>query len=309
MMIRIIGKLVILILILVVSNPCLAFLNKNDIGSTTAQFLKLGMGGQANAMGEAVTALVNDSTSVCWNPAGLNSIQDNHLSLMHSVYFESIFYDYVTYAQRVLDIGTFGIGVQYLNYGSIKEIDETGTELGDFTPYDLAVIISYARKVFDFPIGLNVKYINSKIKNTGSAVAFDIGAQYSLIGDNLLLGFVVQNIGTKMKFVEEGSNLPLNIKVGVAYKTIDNLITEADVNLPLDNTVIVGVGSQYIYQVIDDWSVSPRIGYNTRTSDVSGFKGLSTGFGVIWTTYGLDYAFVPFGDLGMTYRISLSMKF
>lgn len=308
-MIRIIDKLVILILILVASTPCLAFLNKNDIGSTTAQFLKLGMGGQANAMGEAVTALVNDSTSVCWNPAGLNSIQNNHLSLMHSIYFESIFYDYVTYAQQVLDIGTFGIGVQYLNYGSIRETDDTGTELGDFTPYDLAVIISYARIVFDVPVGLNVKYINSRIKNTGSAVAFDIGGQYSLMENNLLLGLVVQNIGTKMKFVDEGSNLPLNIKVGVGYKAIDNLIVEADVNLPLDNTVIVGAGAQYIYQVMEDWSVSPRVGYNTRTADISGFKGLSAGFGVIWTSYGLDYAFVPFGDFGMTHRISLSMRF
>ena len=295
-------------------SPSFAFLGKKDIGTTSAQFLKLGVGGQANAMGEAVTALVNDSTSIYWNPSGLSSVKDKHLSLMHNFYIADIFYDYITYAQSIRKIGTFGLGIQYVNYGSMKETDSTGSEISDFTPYDLSVAIGYAREINEsFRVGLSTKYVISKIKNTATAVAFDIGGQYYLFNDSLLLGLVAQNIGTRMKFISEGNSLPLNIKLGVGYKLIKNSVIELDVNLPSDNTIIVGIGAQYSILIKTDFlgngAIIPRVGYNTRSADILGFKGFSSGIGFSLEKYGLDYAFVPFGDLGLTHRISVFMKF
>ena len=63
-------KLLSLVLVCVLISPCAALLSKNDIGTTAGQFLKLGMGGKAAAMGDAVVAGVSDSTSIIWNPAG-----------------------------------------------------------------------------------------------------------------------------------------------------------------------------------------------------------------------------------------------
>ena len=40
-------------------------------GITTAQFLKIGVGARASAMGEAFTAVANDASALYWNPAGL----------------------------------------------------------------------------------------------------------------------------------------------------------------------------------------------------------------------------------------------
>ncbi len=56
------------------------------------------------------------------------------------------------------------------------------------------------------------------------------------------------------------------------------------------------------------WGVALRGGYNTRTSDVSGFTGFSLGLGVDHKNLTVDYAFLPFGDLGTTHWITLGYK-
>ena len=43
-------------------------------GTTTANFLKLGAGARAEAMGGAYAAVADDATALYWNPAGLTRI-------------------------------------------------------------------------------------------------------------------------------------------------------------------------------------------------------------------------------------------
>jgi hypothetical protein len=54
-----------------------------------------------------------------------------------------------------------------------------------------------------------------------------------------------------------------------------------------------------------------RVGYqaNLAETQIEGLTGLTAGLGVIYEGFGLDYAFLPYGDLGSTHRISLSYKF
>lgn len=292
------------------SNPCFANYTNSDRGTAAAQFLKLGIGGRATAMGNAIAAIVDDSTSICWNPAGLSKVSSTQVALMHSIYLGNIFYDYITYADPVENLGTFGLGIQYLNYGSMKETDENGTELGDLTAYDLSITIGYAAQIYDISFGVAFKYLNSKIKNYASAIAFDAGLQYPLIENQLLVGLVMQNYGTKMKFIDEYNSLPFNIKAGVAYKIFNNLTAEIDANLPIDNSLTVGIGLEYYYPDESSWSISPRVGYNTEAAEISGFKGFSFGLGINnCKDYGLDYSFVPFGEIGSTHRITLYLRF
>jgi hemolysin activation/secretion protein len=59
--------------------------------------------------------------------------------------------------------------------------------------------------------------------------------------------------------------------------------------------------------------VAGRLGYNTQSQDTGGLHGLSMGLGLMYTdyamNYSLDYAFVPYGELGNTHRISFGIKF
>lgn len=299
----------VIVFLIVSSNLCSASSLKNA-GTATAQFLKLGAGARAAAMGDAYGGISDDATAVYWNPAGLNQISRKTVSAMCAVWFEDIFYNWVSYVHPVEGTGTFGLGIQYLTYGYIRETDETGLEGSNFEPKDLAVTGSYARKISGISIGMNVKYISSKIKESAVAFAFDIGGMYKLMDDKLSVGLVIHNVGTKMKFVEEeGDPLPMNINLSGAYSLKDNWIVAADVNTANDNGINFGGGTEYSYKLNENISVAGRAGYNTKTKYLDGLRGITAGLGVKYKFLDIDYAYVPYGDLGDTHRISFSVKF
>jgi len=205
-----------------------------------------------------------------------------------------------------------------LSYGDIKETDETGLEGNDFKPNDLATTISYARKISNISLGINIKYISSKIKETAQAFAVDMGGMLTSEDDKLSFGIVVQNIGQKMKFADVEEALPVNIKLGSGYRIKDNWVIALDVNAPKDNSIKVGIGTEYnckldfrsnSMQYENSANVSFRAGYNTVTKDIDGLKGITAGLGCSYKDYSVDYAFVPFGDLGNTHRISMTINF
>lgn len=301
--------LVVVLVLSFVSGAYGSFSGK-DIGTSAAQFLKLGAGARATGMGDAFVAISNDATSVYWNPAGLNRIEKKSVSVMHALWLEEIFYDWASYVHPT-NFGNFGIGIQYVSYGEIKEMDEDGFETGEsFKPSDLAATISYGRNICNVLLGLNIKYISSKIKESASAVAVDIGMmrEFAIKDKKISTGLVVQNLGTEMKFVDEKDPLPLSIKVGGAYDIRENWVVALDVNLPADNKIGFGVGSEYSHKLSEKFNVAGRAGYNTRT-DTGGLSGLTLGLGFGYTDYSLEYAFVPFGDMGSTHRISVGIKF
>jgi hypothetical protein len=292
-------------------NQCFAAFSAADAGTSAAQFLKLGAGARATAMGGAAAGLSSDSTSIYWNPAGLNDISGNgSLTVMNAAWFEGISYDWASYALPVEQVGVFGISAQYVSYGSMQQLDDTGLQTGSFSPVDLCVSLAYAFKNAGINYGVNVKYISLKIVDDASACAVDFGAQYSMFeNDRLTLGLAVQNIGSQIKFINEADSLPLNVKFGGAVELNSNWLATLDLNAPIDNAVYAGAGTEYRCKVQEKLSLLIRAGYNTQNSQTGGMNGVTGGLGVKYFDYSLDYAFVPYGNLGNTQRISLTVKF
>ena len=284
------------------------YFSRDAVGTAGAQFLKLGAGARATAMGNAFSAVADDSTALYWNPAGLYQTNQKSLVVAHNIMFEDIYYDWASFSKPI-DSGVIGIGVQYLSYGNIMGRDNTELETGNFQPNDLAVTLGYARMICGVTAGANLKYITSKIVNTASAGAIDIGGMYKMMKDKLALAAVVQNLGTKMKFIDEKDRLPMNVKLGGSYDVMKGLIADVDVNFPIDNHVNVCVGSEYSCRINADINASVRVGYTSETKDVGGLNGITAGAGGEYKGYALDYSFSPFGDLGNIQRISLGIKF
>src|SRR5262245_16293035 len=134
-------KIHFLLLVIWPSVVCAGF-NSGSVGTTTANFLKLGAGARGEAMGEAYSAVVNDATALYWNPAGLTRVSSNDVSFMHAPYIASSYYDYGAYAHRV-GPHAGGLAVQYFSAGRITETDATNTPVGSFSPNDLAVSLGY----------------------------------------------------------------------------------------------------------------------------------------------------------------------
>src|ERR1035437_432241 len=77
-----------------------------DQGTTSASFLKLAVGPRAIGMGEAFAGVADDVNALYYNPAGLAYVPDKEFTLMHSVWFQDIFFDNAAVAWPIKDFGT-----------------------------------------------------------------------------------------------------------------------------------------------------------------------------------------------------------
>ena len=285
-------------------------------GTTTADFLELGVGARGDAMGGAYTAVVDDAEALYWNPAALSSVQDHSATLMHAPYIDSSYYDSIQYAQK-LGPGSIGVGLQYFNAGSITQTDASGVSTGSFDPYDLAISVGYGYKlngmgVLDgYSVGAGVKWIQSRIATYASAEALDLGLlSRGYMDDKFHWALTATNIGTTEKFDQANENLPEMFSLGGSYKIMGNWLGSVNVDFPRGNAPYLALGTEYSYNAGKGLGIAIRGGYSTQTtSDVTGFTGFSFGAGIAFQKYSFDYAVVPFGDLGLTHRLSLSARF
>lgn len=286
-------------------------------GSKGAVFLKLGQGARANAMGESFVAVADDINALYWNPAGIAGIKERQATFMYSDWLEEIKYNYLAYVYPIQILGgIMGGAITLLDSGSIPKygVDTANNPINLNTTFDgkdIALAVSYAKEmVKDCSLGATVKYIQMKIdgqKSTGFGL--DVGCLYKPQIENLTLGVVMQNFGPKLKaFVREKDALPLNFKVGGAYKLLDKAMTVSlDVNFPSDNDTNFNLGAEYWVKEI----VAIRAGYKTLTKDELKSSDLTfgAGFRLPGTGIGLDYAYCDYDDLDDTHRVSLMTKF
>jgi hypothetical protein len=282
--------------------------SSGDVGTSSAQFLKLGLGGRALALGGAFVGLANDVTAIHWNPAGLADISATEFCLMHRSLFQNISHEYIAYAQPLGGRGTLGAGIAYMHMDQLVGRDEFGEFTSDFSSSDIAIMLSYALQANrHFFLGTSVKYVTERIENYDAhALAFDLGWLYRTPLDELQLGGTIQNLGQDMKFVSESSVLPRLIKLGVAYSNAlgrGEVNAALDIYLPSDESKNLHFGIEYVYNDL----IAARIGYNGNSLQNSDSK-LSLGIGLIIKrnqTYRLDYSYLPQAVLGDSHTISL----
>jgi hypothetical protein len=299
-----------LLALLLIAVDARADFNADARGTTTASFLKLGVGARAVGMGEAYAAVADDATALYWNPAGLARVGKHSAAFMHAPYLASTFYDYGAYAYRAGAHG-FGAGVQYFSAGRMDQTDVNNTALGSFHPHDVAASLGYAYGFSDegAALGIAAKFIQSKIIESASAAAVDVGLQSRVYADRFRLALTATNIGTKMKFEQDSESLPLALRAGSALKLTERWLSSLDIAFPKDNEPYAAIGTEYGWRAGETFTLIGRAGYNSRTSgDISGVTGFSLGLGFSFPRAALDYAFLPYGGLGLTHRISLSFK-
>lgn len=158
------------------------------------EFLNIGAGARALAMGGAVISNQNDVYAPMWNPAGLVGVEkDWQGALMHAEYFESIAnYDYLAYAKPLEDSdAVFGVSVIRLGVDNIlnttEMIDPEGNidydKISRFSASDYATLLSYAfhpNGNDKWKAGINAKIIYRNIGKfaNGFGFGFDVGGMY-----------------------------------------------------------------------------------------------------------------------------------
>ena len=246
------------------------------VGTSGAQFLKIGVGARGSAMGEAYDAVCNDATSIFWNPAGLAYVEKNSLLLAHADWLADIKYEAGAYAKSIGNIGVFGISFASLNSGDIEEttVDMQEGTGNFFNAGNLMVGLSYARMLTDrFAIGGNVKYIEDRLADEKAwAWGIDIGTVYWTGFRSLRLAMTIRNFGPELQFsgtyqdYDNGEwvldpqtkkpwqqeflpyHMPMTFKVSVAYDLMENpnrfMTVALDLVHPNDNVEKLNLGAE-----------------------------------------------------------------
>lgn len=170
-----------------------------QVAKYSNEFLAVGVGARAMAMGNANIVSANDVTSGYYNPAGLLQVRNKfQLALMHAEYFAGIAkYDYGALATRidsnsVAAISLIRFGVDNIP-NTLQLVDANGfvdySKISAFSVTDFAAILSYARKIAVLKgvnLGGSAKIIRRRFGPFGGAWGFglDAGATYSYKGWN-----------------------------------------------------------------------------------------------------------------------------
>lgn len=298
-------------------------------GKGTYQFLNLvNSPRQAALGGKVITNYDYDPTQALYNPATINPMMDNQLSLNYVNYFADVNYGTASYAY-LYDRRTQVIhaGVTYINYGKFEGYDEQGESTGDFGGGEVALSVGYARNIpwTDFHVGVNVKLISSKLEEyTSLGGALDIGLIYVYEPWDLHIAAVARNLGTQFTpYHETYEKLPFEVDFGISqslmnvplrwHLTLENLQTwniafsnpareETDLegNVQKENInfidnifrrMIVGV------ELFPESGFNLRFGYNIRRAEElrileqRAFAGLSAGFSIKLRKLRLSYSY------------------
>ena len=281
-----------------------------NAGTRAMTFLKIGVGAKAMGMAESQVAATDDLYASYWNPAGLSRLQKPQLALMHNEWFAGIDHEFVGFALPIQNNNIVGVSANFLSFGELQGRDQEGNETTIFRPYNLAVILSYARRIGKpFALGVNAKFLHEQIADeSGSGVAFDLGGLYTFSDIPLSFGFNAQHIGPRVKYIEDAFELPFTFRIGSAYRLWDDALTlTMDFIRPTDNdnTFAAGIG----YTIGNVLQLRTGYKYKIGGNDLGAISGLAGGFGLTLRRFQFDYALVPFGDLGLTHRFSLIADF
>lgn len=274
-------------------------------GTGAAVFLKLPADARAAAMGEAVGGGLHGAMALFQNPAGLAGGRLS-VGFSHALLMESISYDALCAAAPVGN-GALAVGAQYLRYGSVASLDNTGAPAGSLAPRDAAFSAGYGLTLDDgISLGVAAKYISSRLSRSAAAAALDFG--FMIQDGGVAVTAVGQNIGKGLKYGDEESPLATNYRLGMSGPIRKNLIWAVDLNFPKDGPRWLAVGTEYAFS-LKAATAYGRAGYNTAAWETKGLNGLSAGFGLVYGGLSLDYAMRTMGVLGSTHHFGLGYRF
>jgi long-subunit fatty acid transport protein len=295
-------------------------------GISTAQFLKIGVGSRASAIGDAFIAVDNDASALYWNPAGLVQFSQDQVMFSHNIWVVDIYHDFLGAVYHLDGTNAIGVSLTSLYTQDMQvttEFAPFGT--GEYFSYrDMAFAVSYARKMTDkFSFGGTIRYIDetlAELKMRG--VMIDLGTYYwtglgttrfavtvSNFGNQLAPDGKVVLVGKREKSDWQSFSPPTIFRIGFAfepYQNEDNRITTSlQLNHPNDNSENISAGAEYSWKNI----VFLRGGYKFNADE----QNFSFGFGVnipIRIAYcTVDYSYSNFTKLGNAQRFSIILGF
>ena len=291
---------------------------------TEYNFLRLPVSAHAAALGgDNITIIEDDPALMFSNPALASSVSDKTIGLSYMNYMNSANYMGASYTKALGEKGTIAGGVQYMNYGKMKEYDQNNTQIGTFNASEIAIegIFSY-ELAHNLVGGITAKFINSYIGNYSSmAVGVDLGLNWFEPDYQWSVSMVAKNLGGQIKAYEENyGKMPMDVQVGVSktfaalpvrlsatlvdlthydYRFINHLNLGADILLS-DN---IWVGGGYNFRRADEMTIG------TNEDSSAHGAGFSVGGGINLERFKLNLAYGKYHAASSSVLVNLAYSF
>lgn len=186
-------------------------------------FLDIPFGARLAGLGGTTLAIRDKDLSIAMaNPSLLDSAHHNKAILGYSNYFADINFGSAAYSYSYKDWGHFMASVKYMNYGTFKETDYIGNEIGTFTANDYNLGLTWAKKVdTSVYIGASLNFLSSVYDDYKSSGLYaNLAATYQKPGTNFVGTVMLKNAGYQLTSYTEGtrSKLPFDLMMALSYK-------------------------------------------------------------------------------------------
>jgi hypothetical protein len=288
----------------------------------TFDFLRMDVSARASALNSSFISMVDDPNLLFYNPAALSTLSRPKASAGYLKHLLDVHAGSLSYGQLMEQLGSIGVGITFIDYGSITETDESLNTLGTFGALELALVVGWSIEMDDeTSLGASIKGISSSIASYSSrGLAVDVGILHRIPTENIAVAVVVANIGGQLKsYAGVREQLPLDVKLGIT-KRPEHLPVFLNVNFNklnekqetfLQRLGNFNVGAEFLMSE----SVRLRVGYSNekrkemKLGTSAGLAGFSLGGGILFQDYVVDYAFNSYGKIGGLHRISVGMSF
>jgi len=280
-------------------------------------------GGTARAMsmGSAVVAVPQGSASLFWNPAGLGLMENctgqckagggMEIGLHTNSGLGDTMQEAVVIGVPMGVLGGFAVSLNYVDNGTFQGRDAVGNQVGNYTAGDMGGSLGWGKQLFHrLSIGAAVKYNQQTLANESyNAYSADIGLLWNAFS-RFNLGLTYSNLGTDVA----NDTLDSGWRAGASYDVNKNMLLAVSGDMQPNgvfNNLQLGL-EDYVTP-----KVALRLGYVYNLSNqylsnqqLDGTTGLTAGVGIkIIKEITVDYAYVPYGDLGISQRLSITYKF
>jgi hypothetical protein len=279
-------------------------------------FLNFAPSAAVTALGgkQAITSVTDSAAMLIpgvWlaNPATNHSLTSPQVALSYQPYYADIDFATFTYNQPGEHQGNWGLGIQFLNYGSLESYDLTGIPVGTFSAQEYALVFNRSHRLGPFRMGLNAKYVSSQIAAYGaSALLFDFGGTFIHPVHDLSVGMSLNNLGLFLNDYtsSDRSRLPTDLTLGLTFKprympfrlyaTGFYFLNQRDAYFSRDNNEKPG----YVNKILRHVNLGGEILIGSKLSFLMGYNHLRA------NTLQLEQTR---GGAGLSFGISLRLRF
>lgn len=252
----------------------------------TAQFILVGQGARAQAMGQSAVSNCFDYSALYWNPAASVFLKNPEIGINYNQLPADINSNYLAFIRprRNTALGFSAI----LEQTKVPGFDANGDSLGNINNVDSNFNIVCAYKFFNsVGVGLGFGPMDMQL-GTEKKYATNVNIGTIFKKGRVSAGVTAANFGTKLKS-DAGQELqPMLLRAGGSYSFLKrkNLLVAASYETIFDDENAGGIGAGVEYFVIKNFAV--RCGSKVQND---GNIKPSFGFGLNYKRIVLDYAY------------------